>query len=1667
MPPPPPLPPRGGPPKVGPPKVGPPKVGPPKVGPPKVGPPKVGPPKVGPPKVGPPKVGPPKVGPPKAGPPRPGLPRPRGPPKVGPPKARGPPKVGPPKVGAPKAGGPPKIGAPKAGGPPKIGAPKAGGPPKIGAPKAGGPPKIGAPKAGGPPKIGAPKAGGPPKIGAPKAGGPPKMGGAPKAGGPPKMGGAPQAGGPPKMGGAKPAAPQAKAPASVPLPSYMDAPLASNTAPILTTPGQTPRPAVAMPTGSLSPAQSNREMAEAVERLAQMLQQEDAPASEPATADVINKISEQISRMMDDDDDFRNGGEFGYDYDDADTDFASEYSDSDYYDENMRRVPRNDVMMVERVPHTELPHYPTPYELWKRAHEVAEEPRPPPVLTEAEWDKLIEKLNDQSKKKQIVRMRQQHKHIAKQLAGLNFKPHINKLSREMAAENLKLYEGDRLKHVVKTKQERIEKARHQLAQDAVAECTFSPDLTKKARQFERNVDDLMQYAVTKRMRMMQRRQIQQDLEDRDLTFRPHINRKSTAIVQRMQKQGKLLPTGGRRGYSGTRKDPGHAEETFSPKINKRSGSLRQSGNVYDRLYKQAKKQNMQHQRAQREHIQKHLKGEGVTKLVSPMKDGMSGNRRSGDTLAIPPPPPPTKHISSSSRGVPFRVSPEPIPEDKPTHAAETGGAMAASFEASQMISLLANIENLEEVMGLISESLASIVRVKRCIILPALDEGRSLLHVTQKGAVETNQKRRNGIMHKRATTYGGKINAKTQRNVFAARVAGLVGTVSEKRERIIANNAQSHENFSTAFSIFLLGQQQGSAVKNIAVEPLIDASTGLLAGVAFLHDKLDGTDFVESDISSIKEYLDQCALILLKAMHFDKLAMSQRKAHLAQELTNALGRELRSPEAVAEASDKFRRFLQADAVWVYLLKRHTTDPDAPKELVRQLSLEEQKKRSEKGEDKDDIVTVASSSANANREKGPRRRVSIQIQSIIADVVSTKQAANLIDAKQDPRCFHEVDLFLGISDATREAVNRADTAINLLCVPILDREDNTIGVIEVLRQQVSGGQVLASMAFGTDDFNHVVSFANQVSVALEAASLEKQKIVYMRKVEVLFKVTKVVKDDKDIGSVLSKLLVLAQELLLADRVQVLLLDEFRNTLQCEVSKEAGDDASPVRPGIASGREIAIASHVLRNMKSGATIDNCGSFLPEHGIELSSSDAAALGDNDNDRPKAITGICVPILTARGRPLGILQAFNTHAKLFHAADLELLEAFCHELRGAIARISLESTLKETMSVEKTDEQVKSMLQQYTSADDRNHSTSKNDEGQGYATPRSQSLSMTPPLVNAKGDTGIVSEAELTSFAFDPFEHSRESLCNIYVHMFSICGLIDRFKMDRNVVQKFAGKVMEHYYDNPYHNFYHAFSVAQFCFASYSINTKIAETLRSTELLAMLVASLVHDAEHPGSNNAWEINTRSDLAILYNDISVLENHHASVGFRIMWSNENSNVFGELKNPAEEKVVRKTYVDAILQTDMSHHFKMVQDLTKLDNASPFDRESLDDRRYLTGVLVHAADISNPLIPDFELCKNWAVRIMKEFASQYAAEVEKGLPPTKMWSNAHTELGLYQSQVNFITFIVGPMWTVILELFPEFNTKAQLVDALNNNKAQWSKLVEETKAKEIEGEQDK
>jgi|LauGreDrversion4_2_1035121.scaffolds.fasta_scaffold381990_1 hypothetical protein len=77
------------------------------------------------------------------------------------------------------------------------------------------------------------------------------------------------------------------------------------------------------------------------------------------------------------------------------------------------------------------------------------------------------------------------------------------------------------------------------------------------------------------------------------------------------------------------------------------------------------------------------------------------------------------------------------------------------------------------------------------------------------------------------------------------------------------------------------------------------------------------------------------------------------------------------------------------------------------------------------------------------------------------------------------------------------------------------------------------------------------------------------------------------------------------------------------------------------------------------------------------------------------------------------------------------------------------------------------------------------------------------------------------------------------------------------------------------PYHSTTHASDVAQGLHVFLN-GGELGKLLHLTPLehLGALVAALVHDVDHPGLGNGFLINTKDELALLYNDQSILENH-------------------------------------------------------------------------------------------------------------------------------------------------------------------------------------------------
>ena len=57
--------------------------------------------------------------------------------------------------------------------------------------------------------------------------------------------------------------------------------------------------------------------------------------------------------------------------------------------------------------------------------------------------------------------------------------------------------------------------------------------------------------------------------------------------------------------------------------------------------------------------------------------------------------------------------------------------------------------------------------------------------------------------------------------------------------------------------------------------------------------------------------------------------------------------------------------------------------------------------------------------------------------------------------------------------------------------------------------------------------------------------------------------------------------------------------------------------------------------------------------------------------------------------------------------------------------------------------------------------------------------------------------------------------------------------------------------------------------------------------KVLSAILASSIHNVDHPGVTNQYLVNTGSELALIYNDESVLENHHLAVAFKLIQDHE------------------------------------------------------------------------------------------------------------------------------------------------------------------------------------
>jgi hypothetical protein len=320
----------------------------------------------------------------------------------------------------------------------------------------------------------------------------------------------------------------------------------------------------------------------------------------------------------------------------------------------------------------------------------------------------------------------------------------------------------------------------------------------------------------------------------------------------------------------------------------------------------------------------------------------------------------------------------------------------------------------------------------------------------------------------------------------------------------------------------------------------------------------------------------------------------------------------------------------------------------------------------------------------------------------------------------------------------------------------------------------------------------------------------------------------------------------------------------------------------------------------------------------------------------------------------------------------------------------------------------------------------------------------SLTP--VHSLQQSTIANFTDMSTFEFNVL-NVPDDYVSISSHIFGIFdNLLDleTLNVKKKVLLGFIRRTSRSYRTVPYHNFFHAFCVVQFT-GALLVQWNLRQDLPSNEIFCLLVCALIHDVDHPGTNNSFEVATNSRLSILYNDISVLENHHIALGFSIMQSLNDYNIILHW-TPSDQKRFREIAIHTILATDMACHNDLIKDITSrtLNTLQPFDVSQESERRTLYRILLHNADLSNTVRP-FHISKRICSYIVEEFRNQSNKEAELGLTVTPFMI-LPDELSVAKAEIGFLQYVAKPYFK------PQglcFNS-VTLVQELENNIDRWT-----------------
>ncbi|XP_025127469.1 high affinity cAMP-specific and IBMX-insensitive 3',5'-cyclic phosphodiesterase 8A isoform X4 [Bubalus bubalis] len=314
---------------------------------------------------------------------------------------------------------------------------------------------------------------------------------------------------------------------------------------------------------------------------------------------------------------------------------------------------------------------------------------------------------------------------------------------------------------------------------------------------------------------------------------------------------------------------------------------------------------------------------------------------------------------------------------------------------------------------------------------------------------------------------------------------------------------------------------------------------------------------------------------------------------------------------------------------------------------------------------------------------------------------------------------------------------------------------------------------------------------------------------------------------------------------------------------------------------------------------------------------------------------------------------------------------------------------------------------------------------------------------------------------FELEAATHKRP-LIYLGLKVFARFGVCEFLKCPEATLRSWLQVIEANYHaSNPYHNSTHSADVLH-ATAYFLCKERIKQTLDPLDEVAALIAATIHDVDHPGRTNSFLCNAGSELAILYNDMAVLEHHHAALAFQLTTGDDKCNIFKNMERN-DYQTLRQGIIDMVLATEMTKHFEHVNKFVNIINKplvaleeeeeTDKDQEAIntmlrapENRTLIKRMLIKCADVSNPCRP-LEQCIEWAARISEEYFSQTDEEKQRDLPVVMPVFDRNT-CSIPKSQISFIDYFITDMF----DAWDAFVDLPELMQHLDNNFKYWKGL---------------